>query len=74
MQTGRGRKCICEGSQQRYNSRSIGVFCIHTYHDMMRLYALGIDDKPEINFRAAAVNKYWTPTALGRLQDIVSAL
>lgn len=38
----------------------------------MRLYALGIDDSPETNFKAAAIRQLLDPTSVaGGLQDIV---
>lgn len=73
MQTGRGdESALVKAHNSAIIAGALRVFCIHTYHDMMRLYALGIDDKPEINFRAAAIKQILDPdSVVGRLQDIV---
>ena len=51
---------------------ALRVFCVHTYHDMLRLYALGIDDEPQVNFRAAAIKQIQDPDGVSKsLQDVV---
>ena len=48
MQTGRGdESALLKAHNSAIIAGALRVFCIHTYHDMMRLYALGIDDKPD---------------------------
>ena len=73
MQTGRGdESALVKAHNSAVIAGALRVFCVHTYHDMMRLYALGIDDEPEVNFRAAAIKQILDPGSVaGMLQDIV---
>ena len=73
MQSGRGdESAIVKAHVSAVIAGALRVFCLHTYHDMMRLYALGIDDTPEENFRAAAIRQLLNPHGVaGKLQDIV---
>lgn len=73
MQTGRGdESAIVKAHNSAIIAGALRVFCLHTYHDMMRLYALGIDDGPEANFKAAAIRQLLNPLGVAsKLQDIV---
>ena len=64
-----------ESLAAHYSAVMVGalrVFCVHTYHDMCRMYALGIDDGAEQNFKAAAKKQLMSKdSVVPKLQDIV---
>ena len=73
MQTGRGDESnLIKAHNNAVIAGALRVFCVHTYHDMMRLYALGINDSPETNFKAAAIKQLLDPNSVAsELQDVV---